>query len=37
MGHIQGSHINALMDETAPQVAAMLKQDRVDAVLLTPA
>jgi D-proline reductase (dithiol) PrdB len=37
MGHIEGTHIDALIGETAPRVAAMLKQDRVDAVLLTPA
>ena len=37
MGHIEGVHIQRLTDEFAPQVAAMAKQDRVDAVLLTPA
>ena len=37
MGHIQGPHVDTLVNETAPRVAAMLKQDQVDAVLLTPA
>jgi D-proline reductase (dithiol) PrdB len=37
MGHIDGPHIETLINRTAPQVAAMLLQDRVDAVLLTPA
>jgi D-proline reductase (dithiol) PrdB len=36
MGHIEGPHIDTLVGETAPRVAAMLNQDRVDAVLLTP-
>lgn len=37
MGHIDGPHIGSLANNTAPQVAAVLKSDRVDAVLLTPA
>ena len=37
MGHIEGAHIQRLTKEFAPQVAAMAQQDRVDAVLLTPA
>lgn len=37
MGHILGPHVDTLMGETAPRVAAMLKENRVDAVLLTPA
>jgi D-proline reductase (dithiol) PrdB len=37
MGHILPPHIHTLMHATAPQVARRLKQDRVDAVLLTPA
>jgi D-proline reductase (dithiol) PrdB len=37
MGHILPPHIRTLMQVTAPQVADLLKQDRVDAVLLTPA
>jgi D-proline reductase (dithiol) PrdB len=36
MGHIQGPHVDRLAGETAPRVAALLKQDQVDAVLLTP-
>jgi len=36
MGHIEGPHIDTLVGKTAPRVAAMLHQDRVDAVLLTP-
>ena len=36
MGHIDGPHIATLLNKTAPQVAAMLDQERVDAVLLTP-
>jgi len=37
MGHILAPHIDTLVAETGPQVAAMLKKNRVDAVLLTPA
>lgn len=37
MGHIEGEHLVTLTEQTAPQVAARLKQERVDAVLLTPA
>jgi D-proline reductase (dithiol) PrdB len=37
MGHIEPPHVTTLLQETAPQVAGMLKQERVDAVLLTPA
>jgi D-proline reductase (dithiol) PrdB len=37
MGHIDGRHIHTLKTRTAPEVAAMLKKDGVDAVLLTPA
>ncbi len=37
MGHIEPPHIDTLVQQTAPQVAGKLKQDRVDAVLLTPA
>jgi D-proline reductase (dithiol) PrdB len=37
MGHVKGPHVDTLVGETAPRVAAMLKQDQVDAVLLTPA
>ncbi len=37
MGHIEGEHLATLTGRTAPEVAARLKQQRVDAVLLTPA
>lgn len=37
MGHIEPPHIDTLVQQTAPQVAGKLKQDQVDAVLLTPA
>jgi D-proline reductase (dithiol) PrdB len=37
MGHILGPHVDTLVGETAPRVATMLKEDQVDAVLLTPA
>ena len=37
MGHITGDHVERLTEEFTPQVAAMAKEDRVDAVLLTPA
>jgi D-proline reductase (dithiol) PrdB len=37
MGHIMQHHIQTLMNETAPRVAAALKSDMVDIVILTPA
>lgn len=37
MGHIEPPHVETLLQVTAPQVAGKLKQERVDAVLLTPA
>jgi D-proline reductase (dithiol) PrdB len=37
MGHIDGPHIQQLLDVTAPDVAHRLKRDCVDAVVLTPA
>jgi D-proline reductase (dithiol) PrdB len=37
MGHIDGPHLKTLMETTAPEVARRLKDDRVDAVVLTPA
>ena len=37
MGHITGDYVDHLTEEYAPQVAAMVLQDGVDAVLLTPA
>jgi len=36
MGHITGRHIPELIEYSAPRLAEMLKQDHVDAVLLTP-
>ena len=36
MGHIDGPHIDTLVKKTAPEVAALLKGDGVDVVLLTP-
>ena len=37
MGHIDGPHLKTLMERTAPEVARRLKEDRAEAVLLTPA
>jgi D-proline reductase (dithiol) PrdB len=37
MGHIEPPHVETLLKTTAPQVVGMLKQERVDALLLTPA
>ncbi len=37
MGHLQNSEIDKLLQKSAPEVAAMLKEDRVDAVVLSPA
>jgi D-proline reductase (dithiol) PrdB len=37
MGHIEPPHVETLLKVTAPQVAGKLKQERVDAALLTPA
>jgi len=36
MGHITGKHILTLINKSAPEVAARLKKDNVDIVLLTP-
>lgn len=36
MGHIDGRYIETLMKKTAPQAAAALKAQGVDAVILTP-
>ena len=36
MGHIKGSHLESLIENDAPEVAARFVQDHVDAVLLTP-
>jgi D-proline reductase (dithiol) PrdB len=37
MGHIHGPHLKTLMERTAPEVARRLKEDRAEAVILTPA
>ena len=37
MGHIHGAHLKTLMEQTAPEVAHRLKEERADAVVLTPA
>lgn len=37
MGHIDGSHVQMLINRTAPQIARVFKQLEVDVVLLTPA
>ncbi len=37
MGHIVGRHVDTLKNRTAPQIAKILKQMNVDAVVLTPA
>ncbi len=36
MGHIKGHHIDTLVEKSAPKVAAALKKDDVDIVILTP-
>jgi D-proline reductase (dithiol) PrdB len=36
MGHIQGPHIETLLKKTALEVSALIKDEGVDAVLLTP-
>ena len=37
MGHIEPPHVETLLTRTAPAVVSMLKQQRIDCVLLTPA
>ena len=37
MGHIVGRHIPTLINETAPTVAAKLREDGVNIAFLTPA
>ena len=37
MGHIDGPHVQTLIERTAPDVARRLKAERADAVILTPA
>lgn len=36
MGHIVGRHLPTLIEKTAAEVAGLLKEDRVDLVLLSP-
>ena len=37
IGHVNHRHFDALIEETAPQVATELKSDKVDVAILTPA
>jgi D-proline reductase (dithiol) PrdB len=37
MGHLLGPHIDTLLNESAPRVAGMLKEDGVTVLILTPA
>jgi len=37
MGHIELPHVETLVRRTAPEVARRLRQEQIDAVLLTPA
>lgn len=37
MGHIDGKHVDRLVNHSAPQVARLFKKDKVDMVILTPA
>lgn len=37
MGHIEPPHVATLLNKTAPDVARLLRQEQIDAVLLTPA
>jgi D-proline reductase (dithiol) PrdB len=37
MGHIEPPHVETLLRRTAPDVARRLRQEQIDAVLLTPA
>lgn len=37
MGHIEPPHVATLTERTAPEVARLLRRDRVDIALLTPA
>ena len=37
MGHVDGRHVATLRDETAPEVARHLRDQRADLVLLAPA
>jgi D-proline reductase (dithiol) PrdB len=37
MGHIEPPHVATLLRRTAPEIARRLRQEQIDAVLLTPA
>lgn len=37
MGHIDGPHVQTLVQQTAPEVARLLTRDGAEAVVLTPA
>lgn len=37
MGHIEGTHLRRLQEQTAPEIAAKLRADGVDFAFLTPA
>jgi len=37
MGHIDGPHVETLVQQTAPEVARCLRRDGAEAVVLTPA
>jgi len=37
MGHIDGPHVETLLQQTAPEVARRLRRDGAEAVVLTPA
>ncbi|MBZ0170673.1 D-proline reductase subunit gamma [Candidatus Methylomirabilis lanthanidiphila] len=37
MGHIDGPHVDTLVKQTAPEVAALLTRDGAEAAVLTPA
>ncbi|PDV98158.1 glycine/sarcosine/betaine reductase selenoprotein B family protein [Candidatus Chloroploca asiatica] len=36
MGHIEPPHLEALINETAPEAARLMREEGVDALLLTP-
>lgn len=36
MGHIEGAHLDTLVNKTAPDVAGKIRNEGVDAVILTP-
>jgi D-proline reductase (dithiol) PrdB len=37
MGHVDGAHVETLVRRTAPEVAALFRDERADIVLLAPA